>query len=375
MAVDGKDFRIGITACAGLLTLLLLFCSQPSFAENTQPIRSVDLQNALCSVSQVQTNTPEAGIEFLSETQILVYTVCRGTGKPALSIHGVFRNSDNEHLRAAIFNVGSGKIEHRYDWPTQEDNSSITVTPKGHLLVVRDHVLDTIDLDGNSLAHLVVEPVVFNDSIVMAPSKVTGSITVTEMALTDKGELVMGNLVLDTETLEPLFHLASRNQPLESFFAASPKFCAGWQHVDGGAKRIVVRQSQDEDWKTIWSGTPRDLFGPYFLSPSTFLMTTDTSVMVFNDGGIVNEMKLKSASRVAISSDGKYLAMAVPEDSPSASFLPATRISVFDKEFHRVATLTNFANFGFGFALAMSPGGSELAVLSNLHVNVMKITQ
>lgn len=375
MVVDGKDIRVGITALTRFLTLLLFFFySPPSFAENTEQIQSVDLQTVLCSLSQIEQNTPEVGMEFISESQILVYTVCRKHGPPTLAIRGVFRDSDSEHLRAAIVNTSTGKIERQYDWPTQEDSSFISVTPKGNLLVVRDHVLDTVDLQGKPIAHLGIDPVALHDPIVMAPSRTVGSITVTEIAMTNKGELVMGNLVLDADTLEPLFHLASRNQPENSFFAASPKFCAGWQQV-GDEWHVVTREPDDKEWKTIWTGTPAEMYGPFFLSPSKFMIVTNTSLMIFNESGaIANEMKLKSASRVAISRDGKHMAMAVPEDSPSAAFMPPARIDVFDTEFHRTATLTNFANLGTGFALAMSPAGGELAFLSDLRVNVLKIT-
>jgi hypothetical protein len=375
MAVDGKNIRAGTLTCIRTFALIVIFSSVCSFAENTHPIRSVDLQNALCEPSQVEINTPEAGITFLSENDVLVYTVCRANGTPALSIRGVFRESDSEHLRAAIFNVSTGNVEYRYDWPTQGHNSFISATANGHLLVVRDHFLDTYDLQGKMLAHLSVETANFHDPVLMAPSDVVNSIAITEIAITTKGVLLTATLVLDTDTLQPLFRWAARNQPETSVIAASPELCAGLQAA-GDEKRVVIRKPQDEDWKTIWTGNVPSFVGPFFLSPSRFLVATNSSVLIFNGAGAVeSQIKLKTPQQIAISRDGKHLALSVPEDSPSAAFMPSARIDVFDTSFRRIATLTNFANLNSDFTLALSPGGDKLAILGNLHVNVLKITQ
>jgi hypothetical protein len=377
MVVDGKDLRAGMISARRVLFLIAFFFSLSlcAFAENTHQIQSVDLTKDLCSSDQVLINTPEGGIEFLSENEALAYTVCRGTGEPELSIRGELRASDSAHLKAAIFNVTTGKIEHHYDWPTQGHNSFIAVTAKENLLVVRDNFLDTYDVAGTRLAHLELQRVNFHDPLIEIPADPVNSLAVTEVAMTVKGVLLTATLVLNEDTLQPAFHWAARNQPENRVIAASSTLGVGWQDM-GNEKHIVIRKPADKEWTTVWSGQSSDLLGPQFLGPSRFIIASDNAVMIFNiNGKLENQLAVKAAAQVSLSRDGHYLAIASPEDSPSAAFLPATRIRIFDTSFQLQATLTNFSSLDSDFTFAMSPNGGKLAILRNMHVKVMEITK
>ena len=373
MDVDGKNLRI-----RKLIFRLFLFLSISSswtFAENSQPLRSVDLTRDLCKITQIEVNTPEVGVEFISENEVLAYTVCQGTGEPTFSVRDHFQASDSEHLKAAIFNVSTGKVEHHYDWPTHGDRSFITVTKKGNLLVVRDNFLDTYDLSGNQVAHLKIEKVYFQDPLLMVPSYATGSIAVTEIAMTVKKVLLTATLVLDADTLHPLFKWNAKNEPEDRVIAASPEMAAAWQEVKD-EKHVVIRTPKDAEWNTVWTGKSSSMIGPQFLDASKFVIATDDAILFFNHSGEVeNQINVKAPTLFIVARDGQHLAVAHPEDSPSAAFAPATRLDVYGPSWQRIATFTNFNNLKRFFSVALSPSGNKLAILGDMQVTVFGITQ
>jgi hypothetical protein len=374
MVVDGKDFRAQPLIVTRICLFFVLLCSCGALAENTTPLRSLDLRPVLCDSSQVQINTPKVGVEFLSENQILAYAVCRSTGEPMLARRGRFLESDSKQLKAAIIDVATGQVERTFDWPTHGDQSSISVTAKGNLLVVRDNILDTYDVYGKQVAHLELQRANFHDPLLMAPSYAVSTLSVTEIALTAKGALLTATLVLDADTLRPLFHWAAQNEPENRVIAASPALAAGWQEF-GDQKHVVIRTPQDKDWQMIWTGKTASMFGPIFLTPESFVMATDHAVLIFNGSGrIESQTNVNAPSQITVARDGKRLAMAVADDSASPAFLPPTRIDVFSTSFQRLATLTNFTTLDSDFTLCLSPSGDELAILGDLRVKLLRIT-
>ncbi len=59
----------------------------------------------------------------------------------------------------------------------------------------------------------------------------------------------MATLVLDEDTLQPLFRWKTKNELEDRVIGASPAMAAAWQDVRG-EKRIVIRKPGDKDWKT-----------------------------------------------------------------------------------------------------------------------------
>jgi hypothetical protein len=374
MAVDGKNFRIGtLVFCLTLFPFAVCF-SPRAFAANTQQLQSVDLRADLCDLTQVEINRPLAGIEFFSENKLLVYTVCQIPGEPTLSIRGDFRPSDSKRLRAAIVDLTTGKVEKRFDWPTQGDTSSVSVTNKGNLLVERSNFLETYDQQGQRIARLELKAVNFHDPLMMIPAHAVGTIAVTELALTESRTLITATLVLDEDTLQPVFRWATENEQEDRVIGASPRLAAAWQDVRG-EKRVVIRAPGDKEWKTVWSGPSSFMIGPQFLDASRFVMATDKEILVFNGKGDVEARTSLKAEQYAVAKDGKHIVAAYAESSPSAAFAPSIRIDVFGASFHRTATLANFANSAPDFRVALSPDGDKLAILGHLHVKVLAITE
>jgi hypothetical protein len=374
MAVDGKNIRIGTLVFCLLLCFSALCSSSRAFAANTQQLQSVDLRRDLCDPTQVEINRPLAGIEFVSESKLLAYTVCQTSGQPTLSIRGEFKPSDSKHLRAAIVDLATGNVEEHFDWPTQGDTSSVSVTNKGNLLVERNNFLETYNLQGQRIARLELKRVSFHDPLMMIPAHAVGTIAVTEPAITDSGMLIMGTLVLDEDTLQPLFRWKTKNEGGDRVIAASPAMAAAWQDVRG-EKRVVIREPGDTEWKTVWSGPSSFMIGPQFLDSSRFVIATDKEIMVFNGKGDVEARTSLKAEQYAVAKDGKHMVTAYAEPSPSAAFAPSIRIDVFGASFQRTATLANFASDAPDFRVALSPDGDKLAILGHLHVKVLAITE
>ena len=374
MAVDGKNLRIGtLVSCLLLFSFALCFCPA-AFAANTQQLQSVDLRRDLCDPAAVEINRPLAGVEFVSEDKLLAYTVCRASGKPVLSIRGDFQPTDSKHLKAAIVNLKTGKVEQDFDWPTQGDTSSVTVTSKGNLLVERNNVLETYNVRGQRIARLELQTVNFHDPLMMIPAQAVGTIAVTEPAMTESGTLIMGTVVFDEDTLRPVFRWRTKNEPGDRVIAASPAMAAAWQDVRG-EKRVVIREPGDEAWKTVWTGSSDFMIGPQFLDASRFVMATDKEIMVFNRKGEVEARTSMKAQQYSIAKDGKHIVAAYAEPSPSAAFAPSIRIDVFGASFQRAATLANFASDAPDFRVALSPDGDKFAILGHLRVKVLAITQ
>ena len=82
------------------LLLSLIAARAVSVAQGLRPLHKLDLQNELCPAESQQLNYPKAGVDFISEEELLVYTVCRVN--VALSLRDVFRTTDPNHLKAVI---------------------------------------------------------------------------------------------------------------------------------------------------------------------------------------------------------------------------------------------------------------------------------
>jgi len=377
MVVDGKNLRIGKIVSACICVLLFLAFSQQCFAENAKQIQTIDLKNDICDITQMQINNPALGIEFISEEKAVAFTVCVGKGQPKLSHRNQFEES-SQYLRAAVFNVMTGQVEHRFSWPTHGDQSFVGVTKKGNLIVGRDNVLDTFDLNGKQLAHLQIERVKLQDPLLIAPSYGAGSVTVTEIAMTVSKVLLTATLVLDSDTLQPIYKWNARNATQDRVIVASPTMAAGWQDIQGAQdeKNIVFRKPGDAGWTMAWTGSTHSIRGPDFIDSSRFIMATDHAVMMFNDkGGIESQIKLNDPSQFSTAQDGKHLVVASSESPSSAAFLPSTRIDVFSDAFQRTATFTNFANQDHYFVLALSPTAKTLAILGNMKVRVYALKE
>jgi hypothetical protein len=374
MAVEEKNLRAG-KAILNCIAVLLFFASHHvAAAENAKQVRTIDLKSDICDITQMQINSPALGIEFISEEKAVAFTVCVGKGQPKLSHRNQFDES-SQYLRAAVFNVMTGQVEHRLSWPTHGDQSFVGVTKKGNLLVGRDNVLDTFDLNGKQLAHLQIERVKLQDPLLIAPSYAAGSVSVTELAMTVSEVLLTATVVLDSDTLRPLYKWNARNAVQDRVITGSPVMAAGWQEFQG-EKHVVFRKPGDTEWKTAWTGSTYAIRGPDFIGPSRFVMATDRAVMIFNGKGkMEGQTSLHDPSQFSIAKDGKHLVVASSESSSSPAFLPSTRIDVFTDTFQRTATFTNFANQDHYFVLALSPTARTLAILGNMKVRVYTITE
>jgi hypothetical protein len=375
MAVDGKNLRVGKVVSACVWMFLLVVYSLPAFAENLQQLQIVDLKNDICDVTQIQINTPPLGMEFISEDKAVAFAVCVGSGTPKLAIRDQFEESSSQHLKAAVFDVVTGKVEHHFDWPTHGDQSFVGVTKNGNLLVVRDNILDTFDVEGKRLAHLQLKRAKLQDPLLMAPSYATGTIAVTELAMTVSKIFISATLVLDEDTLRPVFQWSAINEMEDRVIAASQEIAAGWQQVNQ-EKHVVVRKPNDKEWTTIWKGMTTSIFGPQFLDATHFVMATDGAVQIYDANGEIDaQTVLRMPMQFSVSKNGKFLVVAAPEFSSSSLFSATMRIEIFNTSFKRMATTTNFADQKRYFVLALSPSGKRLAMMGDMQVKVFNIKE
>ena len=125
------------TRFSDLAAFALVFCCVYSFASapgSTKPILDLDLASELCDLrAQQPYNDPPAGVDFLSENELIVYTVCHTEG--ALAERGDLPQTYPNHLKAVVIDLSAGTIQRRFDWPTRGRGSLLRVTHSGQLLL------------------------------------------------------------------------------------------------------------------------------------------------------------------------------------------------------------------------------------------------
>ena len=116
-------------------------------------VHQVDLQPYLCPLElQQPNNDPPAGVDFVTDNEVLVYTVCRVNATLSTRTAAGPEASDPNHLKAVLLDVSTGSVMKSFDWPTRGRGAMVRVTHRGELLVQTDNLLRTVTLEGKPIA-------------------------------------------------------------------------------------------------------------------------------------------------------------------------------------------------------------------------------
>jgi hypothetical protein len=355
--------------------VVLLAALAPAFASNLALLRTLNLQSEICDPQSQQFNSPLSGVDFVSEDEVLAYTVCR-VGV-ALSLRDRFQPTDPNHLKGIVLDLASGAVKQHFDWPTHGHESFIRVTHRGDLLVRRDAQLNLLSAQGKPLAGARMAKSGRDNSMLFTMSPAVNAIAVAVTSSASNGQIMSGVAVLDSRNLQLL-----RQWPGQAdlwAFAASPLAAAG---VAGAGTLLGVRDLSANQWLMVARSRERSIFQPVFVSDSEFAVPAQNDVQLFNTSGEnLGRISCPNALKVAVSRDGAVLAMMCLGNSLGRSLLPSygpqfgsITIDVYRlAPRHLLGSLDQPAAAAFSYDFALSPSGSKLAVIHNLELTVFQI--
>ena len=368
--------------CFLAVTIALLSWIAPlrAWADNGEK-HEVDLQPYLCPLNlQQPNNDPAAGVDFVSDNQVLVYTVCRvGATLSTRDAADPGANASN-HLKAVLLDLSSGAVIRNYDWPTRGRGAMVRVTHKGELVVQTDNLLRTVTLAGKQIAAIRLVKVGQSDLTFVNSSPASDSLAVIQSSEA-QGKTVNGVAVLDAHGLEPK---AQWHDDGESWnIAVSGDSAVRTQTGGTRLQMIDLGKATDtnENWNTVWAGTTGGS-RPVFLGGNRFAFAATNSVILFSapKGGDRKDIDCNNSQGVRASRDGG-LAMACVSDNMRQSgnhgrLTTDTELTVVA---YRANPLRKLGSAvldgppGDGFDFALSPSATKVAVVDQLRLKVYTV--
>lgn len=365
----GKISWLFLTSLLGVC-----FCATTAGAGR---LHEADLQKDLCDLrSQQPNNVPAAGVDFVSESELLVYTVCRGdvvlTRRDESGLAGV------DHLKAVILDLATGAVKQRFAWPVQGRGVTVRVTHGSELLVQRGNLLQLISTEGKPGAALRLVKVSPSDQTLVNLSSAVDPIVVVESSDIPGEKTVNGVAILDSRNLEVLADFHDNGESWN--IAASSK--AVVRTSDGGSRLELKEFSGGklpETWKTIWSGTRGDS-RPVFLNEENLAFAVANVVLLFKATGKPTErIECNHALRLRAARDGNAVGAVCPRVKGKRvgvfpGEVPSNGIEVYRlSPFGPRETVPLDPNLDAGFDFALSPDGSKVAVIDRMHLTVHEL--
>jgi len=267
-------FVIGLT----LLAALLPFRAEAQSGE----MHEVDLQPYLCPLNLQQAdNSPDAGVDFVTDTEVLVYTVCH-VGPAALSTRDTANPGSDapNHLKAVLLDLSSGSVIKTFEWPTRGRGAMVRVTHRGELIVQTDNLLRTITVEGKPIAAIRLVKVGSSDLTFVNTSPAADSLAVIQSSQAE-GKTFNGVAVLDAHGLEPkaqwhddgeIWNIAVSGENAVRTQASGTRF----QMID-----LAKASDTNAGWNTVWSST-LNATRPLFLGDNRFVFSTGNSLVMLS---------------------------------------------------------------------------------------------
>ena len=373
-----------VSVLAVVFITLSAMLPQRAWAEKGET-HEVDLQPYLCPLNLQQSgNDPDAGVDFVSELQVLLYTVCH-VGAAELSTRNSLSPGANapNHLKAILLDVSSGSVVKTFDWPTRGRGAVVRITHRGELVVQTDNLLRTITLEGKLIAAIRLVKVGKADITFVNSSPAADSLAVIQSSEAD-GKTVNGVAVLDAHGLDPK---AQWHDNAESWNIAVSGDSAVRTEANGTRFQMIdlgKTSDANTDWNTVWSSVT-SASRPVFLGGNRFAFTTANSVIVFSapKGSERTDIDCYRALGVKASREGGLLAAACAEDA-SMQFGAHGKLSSESErtiDVYRASPLRKLGSavldqaLDEGFDFALSPSGAKVAVVNQLRLKLYTVRE
>ncbi|HEY1263123.1 MAG TPA: hypothetical protein VGF06_06350 [Terriglobales bacterium] len=387
--------RLLLTRIAVRASLLSLLAASGSAAT---AVKQLDLQKDLCNLSAQQPNNdPLAGVDFLSEQEVVVYTICN-SGEPILSRRDAPMSASPIHLKAVIVDATSGTVIRKFDWPTSGRGSMVRVTHAGDLLVVRDNLLELLDREGKPKAVVRIPKVSDSDMTFVGLSPALDTLVVTESSEAPGGKTVNGVAILDSNNLEPIaqFHDDGDSWNIAATRSSVVRTSANASRVEVG--ELAGKNQIKAEWKAVWTHSNAPIPRPLFRNSTEFMFLSGNSLQLYTVSGKARDrVECISAMKAAVSRDGKVVAAAcIPVPANNAAVLAGARrivsleITADDSqkgdENSNLITVDAYSGSSLhqishgirtwvepGFDLAVSTSGSRIAIMDRLGLKMFPL--
>jgi hypothetical protein len=367
-------FRLHTSYQIATLAALALLCTTAADG-HSRLVGKIDLQSELCSLDRQQKeNDPAAFVDFLSEDEIVVSTICN-VGEIALS-----RRDDSElkgpnHVTAVILDASTGAIRRRFDWPTQGRSSMLRVTHAGELLLVRSHLIQLLTPTGELIRSLRIPTVGAADTVFVGLSPALDTMVVTESSEFLDGKTINGVAVLDSRTFDVL---DTWHDDGDSWNIAASRDLAVRTSDYGKALQIRRLDSSDKavQWRMIWSELGAPIPRPVFVNDRTFAILAPNGVLVFSsEGSMIDRVDCPfGASRMNISRNGEIATACAARRYPSSNEMGTFEILTRGPALRQHSHGPTFsATLALDHDLALSPTGARVAIVDQLVLSVFRI--
>ncbi len=346
----------------------------------SHPVIELDLQTALCSLDlqQQPPNNPAAGVDFVSEDEVLVYTVCHTEDPPTLLLRDDPELSSPHHLRAIILNLNDVSIRQRWDLPTRGRGAMVRVTHSGGFLVVRGDFIQLLSPDRKLLKTLRVPDLSIAD---FGPtvSPTADVMVVARSFASSEGKMYSSVAILDSNTLSPITQWLDEDG---DWRLAATRNLAVRTSADKRIAQIRPLRptpGQESTWQTVWStpGTP-GLSRPAFVNDQLFALQDRGGLRIFSDAGVMTEtVKCPfGLGKLATAREGGVVGyLCVGFDSLEALRTQYSRFvefSIYRTGARPVSVTFKVSDLNYGSAL--SPSGSKMAVVDKLRLQVRQLS-
>jgi len=350
-------------------------------------VHQVDLQPYLCPLElQQPNNDPPAGVDFVTDNEVLVYTVCRVNATLSTRTAAGPEASDPNHLKAVLLDVSTGSVMKSFDWPTRGRGAMVRVTHRGELLVQTDNLLRTVTLEGKPIAAIRLVKVGQSDITFVNSSPAADSLAVIQSS-EGQGKTVNGVAVLDAHGLQPK---AQWHDNGESWNIAVSGDSAVRTQTNGTRLQMMdlgKASDTNTNWETVWASTAGST-RPLYVGSDRFAFTTANSVVLLAapGGSDRKDVDCVNAQGVRASRDAGSLAAACVRNTMQfASVRRRGSAIVSDTtdmviEVYRVKPLRKLASValekppGAAFDFALSPSSAKVAVVDQLHLSVYAVS-
>ncbi len=370
-------FATGLT----LLAALLPFRAEAQGSE----MREVDLQPYLCPLSLQQAgNSPDAGVDFVTDGEVLVYTVCH-VGAAGLST----RDTPNpgadaaNHLKAVLLDLSSGNVIKTFEWPTRGRGAMVRVTHRGELIVQTDNLLRTVTVEGKQIAAIRLVKVGSSDLTFVNTSPAADSLAVIQSSQAE-GKTFNGVAVLDAHGLEPkaqwhddgeIWNIAVSGENAVRTQASGTRF----QMID-----LAKTSDTNAGWNTVWSST-LNATRPLFLGDSRFVFSTGNSLVMLSapNGTDRRDVDCFDTLGVKASRSGGMFATMCSRDTTMQQGSHGRLKTDSERaiEVYRANPLRKLGSAVLdqplqeGFDFALSPSAARVAVVNQLRLRIYPVRE
>jgi hypothetical protein len=357
--------------------LLLFFAStQARAAPAPKPPHLIDLKREFCSEESQQYNVPLSSVDFVSENEVLVYTVCR-IERVALSRRDRFQATDPYHVKAVIVNLLTNTVERRFDWPTHGRWSGLCVTHAGDLLLHRDNLLELLSSDGRVLKHVEIEKTSPDDSTFVWVSHTDDIIAVSQGSISPARTAGTNAIIFNSRNLRML-HQWRDNADVWSL--AASKRVAVRSALSN--KLLVMRALPAGRWKTIRTEATPSIEIPVFINDVEFAAPVHDAVLLYDISSQREEtLPCRSPLRVVISRDATTLGALCVKFADRGRDAGRPKITAGGADLYQLPSKRQVTSIpfrplpSFGFDVGISPDGSKLAIVDHLSVSFFEIAR